>query len=61
MVYLTIANPISKLLCNKIWIHDDGIEEGITDELVAAGVPKEIIVFAFHLLEIRQHSSYVVA
>jgi hypothetical protein len=42
----------------KIWIHYDGIEDGITDELVAAGVPKEQIVLAFHPIEIRQHTGY---
>ncbi len=46
---------------DKIWIHYDGIEEGITDELVAAGVPKESIVLAFHPPEIRQYSGYAVA
>ncbi|NJR63514.1 MAG: hypothetical protein HC769_34890 [Cyanobacteria bacterium CRU_2_1] len=29
---------------DKIWIHYDGIEDGITGELVAAGVPKNHIV-----------------
>ncbi len=27
----------------KIWIHYDGTEAGITDELVAAGVPKDLL------------------
>ncbi|MEB3340195.1 XisI protein [Okeania sp.] len=46
-------------ICNdKIWIHHDGIEDGITDELVDAGVPKDKIVLAFHPPKIRQHTGY---
>ncbi len=36
----------------------DGIEDGITDELVGAGVPKDRIVLAFHPPEIRQYTGY---
>jgi len=43
---------------DKIWIHYDGIEDGITDELVASGVPKDHIVLAFHPPEVRQHTGY---
>lgn len=45
----------------KIWIHYDGTEDGITDELVAAGVPKDHIVLAFHPPHVRQHTGYAVA
>ncbi len=45
----------------KIWIHYDGIEDGITDELVAGGVPKEHIVLAFHPPYIREQTGYAVA
>ena len=45
----------------KIWIHYDGIEDGITNELVAAGVPKDRIVLAFHPPEVRQHTGYAIA
>ncbi|HBE18585.1 MAG TPA: hypothetical protein DEG17_19330 [Cyanobacteria bacterium UBA11149] len=41
---------------DKIWIHYDGIEDGITNELVAAGVPKERIVLAFHPPQVREHT-----
>ncbi len=34
---------------DKIWIHFDGTEDSITETLVAAGVPKDKIVLAFHL------------
>jgi len=46
---------------DKIWIHYDGIEDGITAELVAAGVPKDHIVLAFHPPEVREHTGYAVA
>ncbi|NJK74090.1 MAG: XisI protein [Microcoleus sp. SU_5_6] len=46
---------------DKIWIHYDGIEEGITGELVAAGVPKDRIVLAFHPREVRQYTGYAIA
>lgn len=46
---------------DKIWIHYDGIEDGITDELVAAGVPKDRIVLAFHPPDVRQYKGYALA
>ena len=44
----------------KIWIHYDGIEDSITAELEAAGVPKSKIVLAFHSPDIREHTGYAV-
>jgi XisI protein len=46
---------------HKIWLHHDGLDHGITDELVAAGVPKDQIVLAFHPPDIRPHTGYAVA
>lgn len=46
---------------DKIWVHYDGIEDSITEELVAAGIPKNKIVLAFHPLYIREHTGYAVA
>lgn len=46
---------------SKIWIHYDGIEDGITEELVEAGVPKDSIVLAFHPPHVRPHTGYAVA
>lgn len=45
----------------KIWIYRDGIEDGITNDLVAAGVPKDKIVLAFHHPNVRQYTGYAVA
>jgi hypothetical protein len=50
-----------EMIDGKIWIHRDGIEDGITDELVAAGVPKDKIVLAFHPPYIRPHTGFAVA
>jgi len=42
----------------QIWLHHDGLDHGITDELVAAGIPKTSIVLAFHPPHIRPHTGY---
>lgn len=46
---------------DKIWIHYDGIEDSITEELVAASIPKNKIVLAFHPPYIRERTGYAVA
>jgi XisI protein len=43
LIYLTIQNE-------RVFIEYDGTETGITDELVAAGIPRDNIVLAFHQL-----------
>ncbi|WP_293067294.1 MULTISPECIES: XisI protein [unclassified Moorena] len=58
-VYGTIVH--AEIRDSKIWIHYDGIEDGITDELVATGVPKDRIVLAFHPPDIRQYTGYGIA
>ncbi len=45
----------------KIWIEWDGSEEGITQELLEAGVPKEDIVLAFYRPERRALTEFAVA
>lgn len=40
IIYITLRD-------NKVWIEYDGMEHGITDDLVAAGIPKEQIVHAW--------------
>lgn len=49
-----------EIIDNKIWIQRDGTEDGIANELVVAGIPKEQIVLAFHPPEIRQYTEYAV-
>lgn len=46
---------------DKIWMHYDGIEDSITVDLVAAGVPKDHIVLAFHPVSVREHTEYAIA
>jgi hypothetical protein len=46
---------------DKIWLHHDGLDHGITPELVAAGVPKDSIVLAFHPPHVREHTGYAIA
>lgn len=44
----------------KIWVHYDGTEAGITEELVMAGVLKEQIVLAFQPPYARKHTGYAI-
>ena len=37
----------------KVWIEQDGLETGITPELLEAGIPKDDIVLAFYRPERR--------
>lgn len=46
---------------HKIWIHYDGMEDSITADLEAAGVPKERIVLAFQPPDLRNHTGYAIA
>jgi XisI protein len=46
---------------DKIWLHYDGTEDGITDDLVADGIPKDHIVLAFHPPDVRAHTGYAIA
>lgn len=46
---------------NKIWIHFDGTEDSITETLVAAGIPKDEIVLAFHPPHVRKYTEYAIA
>ena len=40
----------------KIWLHRDGLEDGITSELLEAGISKKNIVLAFHPPDVRQYT-----
>lgn len=45
----------------KFWIEIDWTEEGVATELMAAGVPKNDIVLAFHHPSIRPLTEFAVA
>lgn len=49
------------IINNKLWIQHDGTEDGVADELVAAGIPKTQIVLAFKPLESRQHTEFAIS
>jgi hypothetical protein len=53
LVHIDIIN-------DKIWIQRDGIEYGIANELVNAGIPKNQIVLAFQPTDIRQYTEFAV-
>jgi len=44
----------------KIWIQFDGTEEGIAEELLKAGIPRDRIVLAYKHPEIRQHMDFAI-
>ena len=45
----------------KVWIQHDGTEDGIADELLEAGIPKEHIVLAFHPPYKRPYTGFATA
>jgi hypothetical protein len=45
----------------KVWIQRDGTEQGIANELVEAGIPREQIVLAFRHPDTRQHTGFATA
>ncbi|MDJ0580086.1 XisI protein [Crocosphaera sp.] len=46
---------------NKIYIEEDWTEEGIANELLRQGVPKEDIVLAFYDPESRKYTDFAIA
>lgn len=45
----------------KVWIQHDGTEDGVAEELVQAGVPREHIVLAFKPPEVRPYTDFAPA
>ncbi len=45
----------------KLWIQHDGTEDGVAEELAAAGVPKHSIVLAFRSASRRALTEFTVA
>jgi hypothetical protein len=50
-----------EILGDRIWIQRDGTEDGIADEFVAAGIPKNRIVLGFHEPEARKLGDFAAA
>ena len=44
----------------KVWVQYDGTSRPVVDELVAAGIPNEDIVLAFHPARLRQFTGFAV-
>ena len=49
-----------ELIEDKVWIQYDGIEGGVANDLVAAGIPKDRIVLGFHPPEVRKYTEFAV-
>ena len=45
----------------KIWIEEDGTEDGIATELIRAGIPRDDIVLAFHPPQLRHLTEFASA
>lgn len=50
-----------EIIEDKIWIHRDGTEYGIANELVDAGIFKDKIVLGFHPADIRPYTDFAVS
>ncbi|NMF56678.1 XisI protein [Pseudanabaena yagii] len=50
-----------EIIGNHLWVQRDGTEDGITDELVASGIPKQDIVLGFQEPAVRKYTGYGVA
>jgi XisI protein len=46
------------IIGDKIWIQYDGTNRPVAEELVAAGIPREAIVLAFHPPFVRPHTGF---
>ncbi len=44
----------------KVWIQYDGTNRPVADELMAAGIPQQDIVLAWHPRELRHHTGFAV-
>jgi hypothetical protein len=51
---------ILEIINDKIWVHRDGLEDGIANDLVAAGIPKSQIVLGFHAEDVRPYTEFAV-
>ncbi|MGB7416988.1 MAG: XisI protein [Thermosynechococcaceae cyanobacterium] len=49
------------IINDKLWIQQDGTEEGVANELVELGVPKHKIVLGFKSIDRRKITEYAVS
>jgi XisI protein len=50
-----------EIINDRVWIQLDNTEDGIAEELIQAGIPKQDIVLGFHEPEIRAYTGFAVA
>ncbi len=50
-----------EIIDDKLWIQQDGIEDGIANDFLSAGIPKDKIVLAFHPPSIRPHTEFAIS
>ena len=50
-----------RLRDGKIWIEEDGREDGVVRDFLQAAVPREDIVLAFHPPHLRQYTEFAIA
>ena len=50
-----------EIIEEKIWIHQDGTEDGIANEFLNAGIPKDRIVLGFRSPSMRKYTEFAVA
>jgi XisI protein len=48
------------IIDGKVWVQYDGTDRPVADELLAAGIPAEDIVLAFHPARLRHLTSFAV-
>lgn len=46
---------------DKVWIEHDGTEDGVAEELVTAGIPRDHIVLGFQPPAMRKYTEYALA
>ena len=49
-----------EIIGDKIWIHRDGLEDGIASDLLRSGIPKSKIVLGFHPPDVRVFTEFAV-
>ncbi len=49
------------IIDHKLWIQQDGTEEGIANELVTLGIPKQQIVLGFKPLDRRKVTEFAIS
>jgi hypothetical protein len=48
------------IIGDKVWIQYDGTNRPVADEVIAAGIPQQDIVLAWHPRELRHHTGFAV-